>query len=154
MFLPDHIIDEILSCVPVKSLIRFRCVSKSRYSIITNRILISTHFNRAKLLFSNEENNNNHNGYLLYTPLHVDPFLNSRNLCTVVCNSDGALSNNISRIEIPFSHSRIMGFSNGMFCFASYVENCRHRMYLWNPSIRKFKMLATTSSRKLTTMTT
>ena len=36
VFLPDHIIDEILSWVPAKSLIRFRCVSKSRYSIITN----------------------------------------------------------------------------------------------------------------------
>ena len=144
VFLPDHIIDEILSWVPAKSLIRFRCVSKSRYLIITNPIFISTHFNRAKLLFSNEENSNNYNGYLLYTPLHVDPLLNSRNLCTVACNSDCALSNNISRIEIPFSHSRIMGFSNAMFCFASYVENCRHIMYLWNPSIRKFKMLAAT----------
>uniref|UniRef100_A0A7N2R6E2 F-box domain-containing protein n=2 Tax=Quercus lobata TaxID=97700 RepID=A0A7N2R6E2_QUELO len=139
--LPDHIIHEILTWLPVKSLIRFRCVSKSWYSTITSRIFINMHLDRAISLFN--YNSSNHNGYLLYSLVPMGP-PNCRKLFTGVRNSDGKLTQ-ISSIEIPFCHSRIAGFCNGMFCFASYLSNCKDLIYLWNPSIRKFKMLDGTS---------
>ena len=66
-------------------------------------------------------------------------------LCTVVCNSDRTLTE-ISRFEIPFSHVQMVGFCNGIFCFYTF-EGYNHRdhiIYLWNPSIRKFKKLPAT----------
>ena len=54
-----------------------------------------------------------------------------------VCNNDRTLTQ-ISKSQIPFSDTRMVGFCNGIFC----LQNSRnHIIYLWNPSIRKFKML-------------
>jgi F-box interacting protein len=126
---PDDVVFEILTRLPVKSLIRFRCVSKSCFSIITNPDFIKTHIDQAKSL-------SNNNGYLLYMQRIGDNFYSLREeLCTVVCNSDKTFSH-VSRFQIPFSHFKIVGFCNGIFCFYDYVK---HVIYLWNPSIRKLK---------------
>ena len=130
--LPEEVIYEILTWLPVKSLIQFRCVSKSWNSIITNPIFITTHLDRVK----KRANKNKNNGYLLFTPsiysLH-------NTLHTVVCNSDNTFSL-ISSIEFPFKCRRITGFCNGMiyiYCVGSII-------YLCNPSIRKFKKVVGT----------
>ena len=57
-------------------------------------------------------------------------------LCTVVYQ-DQTLTE-ISRFDIPFTHISILGFCNGMFFFHKYRTQI---LYLWNPSIRKYKML-------------
>ncbi|KAL4607542.1 hypothetical protein ACB092_09G182700 [Castanea dentata] len=90
--LPDDLVYEILTWVPVKSLIRFRCVSKSWYSTITSHKFIKTHLDRAK------SSSNNNNEYLLYKSQGMSSSLNE--LCTVVHNSDRTLSE-ISRFQIP-----------------------------------------------------
>ena len=59
--------------------------------------------------------------------------------------------------QIPYSRTLFFGFCNGMLCFANYVRNraaihhdpgCspNHKslIYMWNPSIRKFKNLEAT----------
>uniref|UniRef100_A0A2N9GBQ0 F-box domain-containing protein n=1 Tax=Fagus sylvatica TaxID=28930 RepID=A0A2N9GBQ0_FAGSY len=120
--LPYDVVYDILTRLAVKSLMRFRCVSKSCNSIITNPIFIKTHLGRA-----------NNNGYLLYIDRKNPPY--RRELCTVVYNT----LTEISRFQIPFSHLYIAGFCNGMFCFHNYRNNV---LYLWNPTIRKFKKLA------------
>ena len=126
---PDDVVFDILTQMPVKSLIRFRCVSKSLNSIITNPNFIKKHFNRP---------NANNNGYLLYLRRSEDYYSLRNELCTVVCNSDKTLSH-VSRFQIPFSHVRIVDFCNGIFCMYNYNNN--NIVYLWNPSTRKFKML-------------
>ena len=120
---------DILTRLLVKSIIRFRCVSKSWNSIITNPIFITIHLVRAKSL-SNNNSNKNHNGFLLYIE-------SCKELRTVVCNSDRTLTQ-ISTLKIPFSNIVIVDYCNGMFCLRNYQN---HILYLWNPSIRKFKML-------------
>uniref|UniRef100_A0A2N9IZI4 F-box associated beta-propeller type 1 domain-containing protein n=1 Tax=Fagus sylvatica TaxID=28930 RepID=A0A2N9IZI4_FAGSY len=47
----------------------------------------------------------------------------------------------ISRFEIPFSDAAIVDFCNGMFCLHNYEDDI---LYLWNPRIRKFKMVLAT----------
>ncbi|XP_030924573.1 F-box/kelch-repeat protein At3g23880-like [Quercus lobata] len=138
---PDDVVFDILTWLPVKSLIRFRCVSKSWYSTITNPIFITTHLNhnKAKESLSIDDNNNN-NGYLLYT--HVPKDFSSRHeLCTAVYNSDHTLTQ-ISAFQIPFSGFNVASFCNGMFCLDCLTDHGDHIICLWNPSIRKFKTLA------------
>ena len=128
---PDDVVYDILTRVPVKSVIRFRCVSKSCNSIITNPIFITTHLDRAKSL----SHNNNNNGYLLYIPRATNSSLRNE-LCIDVCNSDHTVSH-VSRFQIPFSLVRIFGFCNGIICLYSSLNLI---IYLWNPSIKKFKI--------------
>ena len=130
--LPDDVVFDILARLPVKSLVRFRCVSKSWNSIITSPDFITTHMNLPKSL-SNEK------GYLLYVPKSEDRFnLYAQNLCIDVCSSDRTLTH-ISTFQVPFS-AHMVGFCNGMFCLRNHRCNV---LYLWNPSIRKFKMIST-----------
>ena len=140
-YVPDHIVHNILPCLPAKSLIRFRSVSKSLNSTITTPIFITTHFNLNKT--KSLSNSYINNGYLLSTPLPMC-FPSSKTLFTNVLNSDNTMTM-ISMTKVPFNHSRIIGFLYGMFCLVSYESNCKHIIHLWNPSIRKFKKLVATS---------
>uniref|UniRef100_A0A2N9HL07 F-box domain-containing protein n=1 Tax=Fagus sylvatica TaxID=28930 RepID=A0A2N9HL07_FAGSY len=125
--LPHDVVYDILTRLAVKSLMRLRCVSKSCNSIIINPIFSSTHLDRAKSL-------SNKNGYLLYLDDASGNPPYRRELCTVVYNT----LTEISRFQIPFSHVDIAGFYDGMFCLQN---NRNNELYLWNPSIRKFKNL-------------
>jgi hypothetical protein len=132
---PYDIVYDILTWLPMKSIMRFRCVSKSCNSIITDPIFITTHLDKANSL-------SNDNGYLLYMserkyiPEKQD-YSRFNELCTVVYQ-DQTLTE-ISRFEIPFTHISILGFCNGMFFLHKYRKQI---LYLWNPSIRKYKMLS------------
>ena len=134
--LPYDVVFDILTQLPVKSLIKFRCVSKSWNSMITKPDFIKTHFDIAKSLSHNNKNNNK--GYILYMPENEEFLIHLRKeLCTVVCNSNSTFTE-ISMVQIPITHIRILGFSKGMFCLHNFYTGV---LYLWNPSIRKFKML-------------
>ena len=128
---PDDIVEDILGQLPVKSLTRFRCVSKSCNSIITGTTFINKHFklslNQCESLIST----NTRSGYLLYATKDK----NSSSLCTVVCNNDRTLTQ-VSWFEMPsfFDECNIVDFCNGLFCLASYEKELCHIIYLWNPS--------------------
>ncbi|GMY19233.1 F-box/kelch-repeat protein At3g06240-like isoform X1 [Fagus crenata] len=127
------VVFDILTRLPVKSLVRFRCVSNSWNSIISSHFFINTHLDRAKSL---SHNNNNNNGYLLDTSYNSS---SPNDLCTVVYYSDRTLTE-ISMLQMPLSDVHMVDFCNGIFCLRNYETN---ELYLWNPSIRKLKMLST-----------
>ena len=84
---PDDVVEDILGHLPVKSLTRFRCVLKSRDSIITKPTFITKHF---KLNLKQSESlisTNTHSGYLLYTTKDKNSSSSSKQLCTAVCNN-------------------------------------------------------------------
>ncbi|XP_050242325.1 F-box protein At3g07870-like [Quercus robur] len=144
--LPDNVVFDILIRLPVKSLIRFRCVSQSWNSTITNPIFITKHLDLASSL-----SDINNYGYLLVTPLRNYPSLDpssSQEWTTFVYNTNRTLTQ-ISRFEIPFPINLIIGFCNGVFCLAAINDDpdenyLRRSLYLWNPSIRKLKKLLST----------
>ena len=148
--LPEEVVYDILIRLPVKSIFRFRCVSKSWNSIFTKPIFITTHFNfnQAKSL-----SNNSHNGFLLYT--HKISY-NIKELRTVICNSDHTLTH-VSSFQIPSFefpiHNRVIGFCKGLFCLTSYMGNSYWKIYLWNPSIRKITIAGTTNNNALANVT-
>ncbi|XP_050260103.1 F-box/kelch-repeat protein At3g23880-like [Quercus robur] len=141
--LPEDVLEDILGHLPVKSLTRFRCVSKSCDSIIIDPTFITKHLklnlNQSESLIST----NTHSGYLLYTTEDKNSSPSSKQLCTVVCNNDRTLTQ-VSRFEMPscFDECYIVGCCNGLFCIAD--DDLSHIIYLWNPSIRIFKKLLAT----------
>ncbi|XP_075637740.1 F-box/kelch-repeat protein At3g23880-like [Castanea sativa] len=137
--LPDDLVYDILTRLPVKSLIRFRCVSRSWYCTITDSDFITKHLDRANLL----SKSNNNNGCLLCNPYRNGQYSSCDYLCTFVCNTDRTLTE-ISRFEFPSYDECLVGFSNGIICLANYADESSHILYLWNPSIRKFKRLLAT----------
>ncbi|XP_075673160.1 F-box/kelch-repeat protein At3g23880-like [Castanea sativa] len=142
---PDDVVEDILARLPVKSLTRFRCVSKSCNSIITDPIFITKHLKLNLDQSESSMSTNTHNGYLLYTTEDKDSSSSYKELCTIVCNNDRTLTQ-VSRFEIPsfFDKYMIVGFCNGLFCLASREKELCHIIYLWNPSIRMFKKLVAT----------
>ena len=134
--LPDNVVFDILTWLPVKSLIRFRCVSHSWNSTITNPIFITKHLDLASSL-----SDINNNGYLLFTPLRnylpLDPS-SSKEWTTFVYNTNRTLTQ-ISRFEIPFPNLKI-GFCNGVFCLAAKNDDSDEKdltrsLYLWNQAL-------------------
>ena len=134
--LPYDVVYDILTLLPVKLLMRLRCVSKSFNSIITNPVFINSHLDRGKKPLSN----NNH-GHLQYMPATAEGAF--KELSTLVYNTDRTFTQ-ISRFQIPFSNGlvpkvdRIACFCNGIYLLFSHDDTV---LYLWNPSIRKSKKL-------------
>uniref|UniRef100_A0A2N9IZI3 F-box domain-containing protein n=1 Tax=Fagus sylvatica TaxID=28930 RepID=A0A2N9IZI3_FAGSY len=137
--LPDDAVFDLLNRLPVKSIVRFRCVSKSWNSVVTDPIFIATNF-KLNLSLSNSLSANN-NGYLLYVT-HADPndILSALELVTVVCNNDHTVAE-VSRFNMPFTEGRMFGFCNGILYLDSYSPLFpMSHSYLWNTSIGKYVM--------------
>ncbi|XP_075643651.1 F-box/kelch-repeat protein At3g23880-like [Castanea sativa] len=126
-YLPCDVLLEILHRLPVKSLIRFRCVSKLWNSLITspafiNSNLTRSHSNSNKLIIKYSD------VYMGYELIHEED--ND--------NYDSS-SEQIQELELLNSFGRkfkLVGYVNGLFCL--YEQD---RYIVWNPCIRKFIVL-------------
>ncbi|KAL4600511.1 hypothetical protein ACB092_11G203800 [Castanea dentata] len=126
-YLPEEVVLEILHRLPVKSLIRFRCVSKSWNSLITSTAFINSHLTRSLSLPSNSSK-------LIVRHCVDKPYLEHYKL--IDDNNDSF--DQIQNIEFPLTsrriqHFELIGSANGLFSL--YEQEC---FILWNPSIRKF----------------
>lgn len=122
--LPHDLVLNILANLPVKSVLRFRCVRKSWNSSITSPNFISSHlelYSSRRLLF-----------------MKRDRIPHDRLLCTVICEH---ASDWISDFDIPFTWPQLVGSCNGLLCFSA-----KDSVYLLNPSIGKFKTVSLLSS--------
>ena len=95
--LPEDIALNILANLPVKSVIRFRCVSKTWDSSITTPHLISTH------LSLNLNNNNNNLDHYHTHLIHLSPLTASSPSNGPVCMvaRDSSTFNSISSTQFP-----------------------------------------------------
>ncbi|XP_050264263.1 F-box/kelch-repeat protein At3g23880-like [Quercus robur] len=138
------IVLNILARLPVKSLLRFRCVCKSWDSLITSPYFISTHL---------YINNVDRGDYIVNMPWYVNPSsppYSNRPVITFYCDHDGF--DKIFEFEIPSRfppyQANLVGSCNGLLCLEFQVWEERWQaasktaiIYLWNPSIRKLKRL-------------
>ncbi|XP_057753078.1 F-box protein CPR1-like [Arachis stenosperma] len=119
--LPPEVITDILSRLPVHSLIRFRCTCKSWRSLID-----STHF----------------------ILLHLRTSLSSHSHSTLVLRRDSELYQvNLGTLDraIELNHPlmcysnsiKVLGSCNGLLCLCNVAED----IALWNPNIRKHRLL-------------
>ena len=138
--LPHDIALNILANLPVKSVLRFRCVSKTWDSSITTPDFISTHLNL------NNNNNNNNLAYLIH--VYSDPIIPSNTTIPSFISGYDHTFNRISEYPIPSSffpshYSYPADSCNGLVCFTNHknLPTNAGAIYLWNPSIRKLKRL-------------
>ncbi|KAL4599308.1 hypothetical protein ACB092_11G117900 [Castanea dentata] len=137
LHLPDDIMFQIVERLPVKSLLRFRCVCKSWKSYINDPKFISTRY---------INNHDDDDGYVIHMEKNVN--FNSpgkSEVCTVACDRT---FESISELRIPFSFESgvafFVGSCNGLLC----LWNLDADLCLWNPSIRKFKRLPSCTDLK------
>ena len=126
-YLPEEVVQEILNRLPVKSLIRFRCVSKSWNSLITASSFINFHLTRSLSLVPNSNTlvvrsctASESKVVESYNFIHDD-------------NNDDSFLNPFQNIEFSSSSfCKLIGYANGLFCLFE-----QERYVLWNPSIKK-----------------
>jgi hypothetical protein len=120
-FLCEDLMMEILSRLPVKTLLRFRCISKSLKSLISNPPFVKLHLQRSQ---------KNINLLLKFTYYLRTFSLVNNSLSTIVEDFDFG-----SKLKSKF---KVVGSCNGLVCLVaeySFKRSCtRYLVCLWNPS--------------------
>ncbi|XP_056159160.1 F-box protein At3g07870-like [Syzygium oleosum] len=130
--LPHDVAIEVLKRLPVKSLLRCRCVCRSWRSNIDDPRFVALHLRHSALDASR---------WHLVCRDWCDPV---QNLCSLLSHQSLALPSR-SQTEIPFvtpppDSYRIVGTCNGLICVTERSRDGYGRtMYLWNPFTRKHK---------------
>ncbi|KAL3721388.1 hypothetical protein ACJRO7_033819 [Eucalyptus globulus] len=130
--LPDDVVvDHILKRLPVRSLLRFRCVCRSWRSTIDGPRFVALHLNHSALHAGNW-----HLAYLDWDDL-------DHRLCSLLSGESLARAS-MSQIEIPFAGPRdcfvFPGSCNGLICIMEVAANePDESIYVWNLFTRKHK---------------
>lgn len=128
-YLPNEVIFEILLRLPIKSIIKFKSVSKSWLSLLSSPRFVNTH-----LIFSRNNHKNIPQKLLLLTP--------NQNLSNKKSTLFHSLSETAVCVDLdyplksPSCVTRVIGSCDGLICLS--VENS---VILWNPSTRKWKKI-------------
>ncbi|XP_059293566.1 F-box/kelch-repeat protein At3g23880-like [Lycium ferocissimum] len=136
--LPIELIVEILSRLPVKTLLKFRCVSKSWLALIRSPEFVKTHLN-----VSAKNKDYTHHRLVLTETINLFSSFNIQYIlrdCSI-----SSLRNNsgieASDLNYPMKNQQqsvcVVGSVNGLICLAIKDTD----LVLWNPSIRLFKNL-------------
>ncbi|XP_052182638.1 F-box protein CPR1-like isoform X2 [Diospyros lotus] len=126
-YLPGELLAEILKRLPVKSLLRFRSVSKSWCSLIGNPEFITLHRN--------------------YNINHPRIMVNYYPSKLYALHYDNDAFELHTEVEFPFMrlnrYYRVLGSCNGLIFVGTNLVSFASDLFLWNPSIRKFVTLPT-----------
>lgn len=128
-FIPNELIEEILSRLPVKSLLKLRCVCKSWKSLISDPYFIKKH-----LLISSQNIDFTHHR-IIVSSTTAEFNLKSCSVSSLFHNPSTISEELNYPVKNKYRHDGIIGSCNGMLCFAIKAE-C---VLLWNPSIRVSK---------------
>ncbi|XP_059440072.1 F-box protein CPR1-like [Corylus avellana] len=128
--LPPDLITEILLRLPVKSLVRFQCVSKPWQAQINGRVFINIHLD-----FSIAANRERH----LIVMEHEGEM--PPNFSGVRFNDDDRFEEALVNIHQPLlnagHNTQIANYCNGLVCIHDYGRG----IVIWNPLIRRYKTL-------------
>lgn len=133
--LPKDVIIDILTRLPVRSILRFKSVCKSWYALFKNPCFTTKHF------LLNQSNPSHHPCFLFTCHRSVSINTSSRNSVTLISNEKSV--DVPINIEIPFlsisKPLRISGTCNGLICLS--ILPLGSIILLWNPATREFKDL-------------
>ncbi|KAM3301438.1 F-box protein [Capsicum chacoense] len=139
-YLPKEILVEILSKLPIKTLVQCTTISKSWYSLITNPNFISIHYNTHSI--------KSHRRPLLFLR-HYNMFDKVERYALHFDNDDdeeeeeGDVVDSFEEyleLECPKTscneYLRIVGCCNGLICLSDDYDKYTDAVVLWNPVIR------------------
>ncbi|XP_049407832.1 F-box/kelch-repeat protein At3g23880-like [Solanum stenotomum] len=128
--LPEELVTEILSRLPVKSLLKFACVSKSWLALISSPEFVKTHLSL----------NANNNEYTRHKVMMFERTAYTFRDCSVssLFNNSSIRANNLDYPRQVPCCFYMVGSVNGLICLVSQLKE----FFLWNPSIRKYKKLS------------
>ncbi|KAL8047478.1 hypothetical protein ABFX02_07G002600 [Erythranthe guttata] len=128
-FFPDEVIIQILARLPIKSLFRTKCVSKSWYNLISDKY------------FTNRYNEVSIRNPMVLVEIN-DPTLNSKPSLILVDNSKG-----VSEFSLDFVNDRvkIRSSCNGLLCCSSIPDKGVY--YVCNPMTKEYRLLPKTRER-------
>ncbi|XP_006360351.1 F-box/kelch-repeat protein At3g23880-like [Solanum tuberosum] len=128
--LPDEIIIEILLRLPVKSLLKFRCVSKYWLSLLSTPYFINT-----QIKFSVKKSKNVN--LRLVIVASVSGLMGK--MCSVYSLDCENSSVNVDKIDYPlktpFRSAKFLGSCNGLIC----LTPMSFKLMIWNPVTGKHK---------------
>ncbi|KAH6791952.1 hypothetical protein C2S52_002429 [Perilla frutescens var. hirtella] len=130
--LPEDLVHEILLRLPVKPLLRCKCVCKEWCALIRSPSFVDRHFSHES----------NHECLIVFTVICIVYPRNDNTLAFAMYRDNERHSLVEESIHLPlmpinplFLH--LLGPSNGVFC----VLSLRGRIALFNPAMREFKTL-------------
>ncbi|XP_059644178.1 F-box protein CPR1-like [Cornus florida] len=132
--LPSELMTEILTRLPVKTLVQIRCVCKAWCSLISSPNFISSKVNQT--IHFNKINNSD--------TLLISHYINKRRKGGGRFSAnfyDERLGGRLIQLESPIpnsaSHFHIFDSCNGLVCLTDNAFDKANNLILWNPSIRK-----------------
>ncbi|KAK3019253.1 hypothetical protein RJ639_004458 [Escallonia herrerae] len=134
-YIPQELILQILTRLPPKSLLRFRCVSKSWCYLISSPNFIAMH--TRQLTLSNHFTNNTRTLIRRYN------LTQRKELYSVHFDTNQLFNiDHDAQIEFLFSgfvrsYFRIVGSCNGLLCISDDLFGNKDTIILWNPTIRR-----------------
>ncbi|XP_074334752.1 F-box protein At3g07870-like [Apium graveolens] len=145
--LPAAMLVNIFTRLPVKTLIRSTSVCKTWYSNITKPTFISAHIQHSLSC-------SNNNNALFVIPLVIK----HKKYCTLISAHTGDV---LKKYKIPFQTKtntlKLCGSLNGVLCLneidfgkisGSDLLDDYQELYLWNPSVGKYKRLSWSCFKK------
>ena len=126
-YLPQDLLEEILTRLPVISIIRFKCVNKSWYNLFENHTFIAKHHRHH----SSQKNPS------LLVEVEDSTTIPQRSVMSLHL-ADG-LDSGVS-LDMPFIPERLVYISdciNGIIC----LRELSSRLVLWNPAVREYKVI-------------
>ncbi|MCD9639348.1 hypothetical protein HAX54_023788 [Datura stramonium] len=148
--LAGDVIVEILLRLPVKSLLRFRTVSKSWYCLLTSRDFIQMHLrHHEKLLRVSDRGPRDTPTISFFSLDDTTTIIADDEEIDEIPDFDPSSSSSLSSVaaaavvDLPFSSTpddevRIVGSCNGLLCVHF---NRSSSIILWNPATRKYRFL-------------
>ncbi|XP_059635036.1 F-box protein CPR1-like [Cornus florida] len=128
--LPNDVVMDILSRLPVKSLVRFKCVSKSWLTLFTDPYFVKMHLNR-----SYEPNKKQ-----LVFSCHIKEWRSA------IVVFSGNIIEPSGKVDYPLNFEcqsgKFLGCCDGLILYStSPYSSCEEELHLLNPSTRKVKRL-------------
>lgn len=146
--IPEQLVEDIFSGLPVKSLKRFMCVSKSWCALIQSPTFVAHHLHRSRQTGTN-------NACLLVKRLHEDQIITRKNVVLSLIQ-DHSTHDHQEVLEVPLNLGDLL-FSNHEnlqrllyilgACINGIVRlyddryHCDGNIVFWNPAMKDFKIL-------------
>ncbi|CAI9117826.1 OLC1v1019311C1 [Oldenlandia corymbosa var. corymbosa] len=142
---PDELAVDILSRLPVKSLGKFKCVSKPWLSLISSQGFIKTH-----LAIASRRDDYEHHRLLI--KVYDDPVLGSNVVYSVsslvyspTFEASASMMLDIGYRGTPNKSFWAVGSCNGLVCF----RTLHNKLFLYNPCLKMYKRLPNRDRDKL-----